>query len=200
MTRAEVCLDATKQPVLHTMRPISPLPTTLKRAILASTITGIRGMLVNLLERGPADDRPLVAANVVSNIQAPLVEKLGAAARICFVQHRRGAAQSSAEPRICELAWRAVYVHRSGLAQPGRRADHGARVRSFWENEFPGYFTGEVLSPIRNKVGAVLAAPALRNMRRQAASNLRITEAMDQNWNTSSRRMARRLRSIASCA
>jgi hypothetical protein len=57
-----------------------------------------------------------------------------------------------------------------------------SRVRTFWTEEFAGYgpqFAAEVVSPIQNKVGAVLAAPAIRNMLGQATSTLRIAEAMD---------------------
>ncbi|MBV9824734.1 MAG: hypothetical protein JO001_03495 [Alphaproteobacteria bacterium] len=57
-----------------------------------------------------------------------------------------------------------------------------ARVRSFWTEEFTGYSSqtaAEVVSPIQNKVGAILAAPAMRNMLGQATSGLKIAEAMD---------------------
>ena len=56
------------------------------------------------------------------------------------------------------------------------------RTRAFWTQEFESYperFAAEVVSPIQNKVGALLAAPAVRNMLGQATSTLRIAEAMD---------------------
>lgn len=56
------------------------------------------------------------------------------------------------------------------------------RTRTFWTEEFAGYsqqFATEVVAPIQNKVGALLAAPALRNMLGQATSTLKIAEAMD---------------------
>ena len=56
------------------------------------------------------------------------------------------------------------------------------RVRAFWETEFPksAQFAAEVVSPIQNKVGVLLAAPAVRNVLGQATSTLRLDEAMDQ--------------------
>jgi len=56
-------------------------------------------------------------------------------------------------------------------------------VRAFWVEEFAGYsaqFATEIVSPIQNKVGAVLAAPAVRNMLGQATGTLRVAEAMDE--------------------
>jgi type IV secretory pathway TraG/TraD family ATPase VirD4 len=57
------------------------------------------------------------------------------------------------------------------------------RVRALWQEEFAAYTpstAAEVVSPIQNKVGAVLAAPAMRNMLGQATSTLKIAEAMDE--------------------
>lgn len=57
------------------------------------------------------------------------------------------------------------------------------RVRAFWQEEFAAYSpqtAAEVVFAIQNKVGAVLAAPAVRNMLGQATSTLKIAEAMDE--------------------
>jgi hypothetical protein len=57
------------------------------------------------------------------------------------------------------------------------------RVKAFWTEEFAGYgreFAAEVVSPIQNKVGVLLATPALRNMLGQATSTLDIAAAMDE--------------------
>ena len=56
-------------------------------------------------------------------------------------------------------------------------------VRSFWDQEFPTWppqFMAQALSPLQNKLGALLAAPAMRLFLGQATSRLRIAEAMDE--------------------
>ena len=55
-------------------------------------------------------------------------------------------------------------------------------VRSYWETEFASYterFVVEAVSPIQNKIGTVLAVPALRNMLGQTRSTLNIRGIMD---------------------
>jgi hypothetical protein len=57
------------------------------------------------------------------------------------------------------------------------------RVQAFWQEEFAAYTpstAAEIVSPIQNKVGAVLAAPAVRNMVGQATSTFKVAEAMDE--------------------
>jgi hypothetical protein len=56
-------------------------------------------------------------------------------------------------------------------------------VRTFWQDEIPGFtagFAAESLSPLQNKLGALLSAPATRLMLGQATSGLRIAAAMDE--------------------
>jgi hypothetical protein len=62
------------------------------------------------------------------------------------------------------------------------RAVRDPRVRSFWTEEFTGFspsLRAEAVSPILNKVGAFLAAPAVRNVLGQATSTLRLPAVMD---------------------
>jgi TraM recognition site of TraD and TraG len=73
------------------------------------------------------------------------------------------------------------------FADPGYRSRivkeiRDPRVREFWEGEFPRYgpqFAAEIVSPVQNKIGTLLASPAARNMLGQATSTIDIAEAMD---------------------
>lgn len=56
-------------------------------------------------------------------------------------------------------------------------------IRHFWEVEFAQYnerFAMEAISPIQNKVGALLAPPAIRNMLGQVKSTIDIRAIMDR--------------------
>jgi hypothetical protein len=56
-------------------------------------------------------------------------------------------------------------------------------VRTFWDQEFPTWppqFAAQALSPLQNKLGALLSAPAMRLFLGQATSTLRLAEAMDE--------------------
>lgn len=136
----------------------------------------------NLLERVAPDDRPLVASNIVSTFKHIWGESWGprleyvlyntVAALLDFPLARGGVSLLGVPRMFTDPAYRARIV----------REIQDARVRSFWEQEFAGYspqFASEVVSPIQNKVGALLAAPAVRNMLGQATSTLRVAEAMD---------------------
>jgi hypothetical protein len=53
----------------------------------------------------------------------------------------------------------------------------------FWDQEFPHWppqFAAQALSPLQNKLGALLAAPAMRLTLGQATSTLRLAAAMDE--------------------
>lgn len=56
-------------------------------------------------------------------------------------------------------------------------------VRVFWQNEFAAYpdrLRAEAVAPIQNKIGTLLAAPAIRNMLGQPRSTLDIRRIMDR--------------------
>lgn len=137
----------------------------------------------NLLERVPSDERPLVAANVVATFKHLWRESWGprleyvlyntVAALLDFPPSRGGVSLLGVPRMFTDRDYRDRVVHEV----------RDARVRAFWESEFAGYsaqFAAEVVSPVQNKIGAVLAAPAVRNMLGQATGTLRVAEAMNE--------------------
>jgi len=137
----------------------------------------------NLLEQVPPDDRPLVVGSVVSTFKHIWRDSWGY--RLEYVLYNTIAAlldYPSARGGVSLLGVPRMFT------DPGYRARvvreiQDPRTRSFWTEEFAGYsqqFATEVVAPIQNKVGALLAAPAIRNMLGQATSTLKIAEAMDQ--------------------
>ena len=137
----------------------------------------------NLLERVEPDDRPLVAANVVATFKHLWRDRWGP--RLEYVLYNTIAALLDYPPSCGGVSLLGVPRMFTDRDYRGRivREIRDARVRAFWEEEFAGYsaqFAAEVMSPIQNKVGAVLAAPAVRNILGQATSTLRIGTAMDE--------------------
>ena len=56
-------------------------------------------------------------------------------------------------------------------------------VRRFWRDEYDAYdrrFRTEAIAPIQNKIGRLLAAPALRNMLAQPTSTINLRRMMDE--------------------
>jgi hypothetical protein len=136
----------------------------------------------NLLERVPRDDRPLVAANIVATFKHLWRESWGP--RLEYVLYNTVGALLDYPPSrgaVSLLGVPRMFTDRDYRDRVVSEIQD-ARVRSFWSEEFSGYstqFATEVVSPIQNKVGAVLAAPAVRYMLGQATSTLKIAEAMD---------------------
>ncbi len=137
----------------------------------------------NLLERVPPDDRPLVAANVVATFKHLWRESWGP--RLEYVLYNTVAALLDYPPArgaVSLLGVPRMFTDRDYRDRIVREI-RDARVRAFWEEEFAGYsaqFAAEIVSPVQNKIGAVLAAPAVRNMLGQATSTLRVADAMDE--------------------
>jgi hypothetical protein len=137
----------------------------------------------NLLERVPADDRPLVAANIVATFKHLWRESWGP--RLEYVLYNTVAAlldYPASRGGVSLLGVPRMFTDRDYRERIVREIQD-ARVRSFWSEEFPAYptsFAAEVVSPVQNKIGAVLAAPAVRNMLGQATSTLRVADAMDE--------------------
>jgi hypothetical protein len=137
----------------------------------------------NLLERVAADDRPLVAANVVATFKHLWRESWGP--RLEYVLYNTVAAlldYPASRGGVSLLGVPRMFTDRDYRDRIVNEIQD-ARVRSFWAEEFPSYpssFAAEVVSPVQNKIGAVLAAPAVRNILGQATSTLRVAEAMDE--------------------
>jgi len=136
----------------------------------------------NMLQHAPPDDRPRIAANVVGTFKhiwrdswGPRLEYVlynTVAALLDFPAARGGVSLLGVPRMFTDAAYRARVV----------KEIRDQRVRAFWVEEFAAYgpqFATEVVSPVQNKIGALLAAPAIRNMLGQATSTLDIAEAMD---------------------
>src|SRR5262249_49323519 len=115
---------------------------------------------LNLLEPVAPDERPLVTSSVVVTFRHLWADSWGP--RLEYILYNTIAALLDFPP-----AWGGVSllgVPRMFTDQAYRekvvRAARDPRVRDFWEREFPGYsasFRSEAVSPIQNKVGALLA-------------------------------------------
>src|SRR5216683_7397383 len=136
----------------------------------------------NLLEQVPPDDRPLVAASVVATFKHLWRESWGP--RLEYVLYNTVSALLDFPPSRGGVSLLGVPRMFSDREYRDRvvREINDPRTRDFWMQEFASYsqqHASEVVSPIQNKVGALLAAPAVRNMLGQATSTLKIAEAMD---------------------
>jgi energy-coupling factor transporter ATP-binding protein EcfA2 len=136
----------------------------------------------NLLEQVPPDDRPLVVASIVATFKHLWRDSWGY--RLEYVLYNTLAALLDYPPSrggVSLLGVPRMFTDREYRERIVREIQD-PRTRAYWTEEFPSYperFAAEVVSPIQNKVGALLAAPAIRNMLGQATSTLKIAEAMD---------------------
>ena len=137
---------------------------------------------LNLLEPVAADDRPLVASSVVAIFRHLWADSWGP--RLEYILYQTLAALldfPSGQGNVSLLAVPRMFTDQAYRERVVREV-RDPRVRGFWEQEFPGYspsLRAEAVSPIQNKVGAFLAAPAVRNVLCQARSTLRLPEVMD---------------------
>lgn len=126
------------------------------------------------------DDRPLVASNLVSAFKhlwrdswGPRLEYLlynTVAAILDAPDHLRPTILSI--PRMyVDREYREAIVHHIGDPQ----------VRQFWVEEFASWterFLTEVISPVQNKVGALVSSPALRNILGQWRPTINVAEIL----------------------
>lgn len=124
------------------------------------------------------DRRPLVAAHAVAAFKhlwgeswGPRLEYiLGASLRLLL--DAPGATLLGLPRLLTDDAYRARLLRT--CADPV--------IRAFWEEEFAAYhdrFRVEVIAPIQNKIGALLAPPAIRNILGQQRSTLNIPHLMN---------------------
>lgn len=138
----------------------------------------------NPLARVPTDERPLVAAGVVASIRhvfaaswGPRSEYILFCAVAALLDHgaKRGGASLMGVPRLfVDEAFR-ERVARDCL---------DAKVRSFWLDEFPRYperLQSEAVAPLQNKLGQLLAVPALRNVLGQVTSTIEPGAILENN-------------------
>jgi hypothetical protein len=132
---------------------------------------------LNFLTDISLSDRPLAAANLVASFKHVYAESWGPRMEYVFYCAVRSLMDSNltllALPRLfVEPIFRARIV----------RAVKDPFVRYFWHQQFPAWlkkFGPDLSGPIDNKVGAVLASPALRTVLAQHRSTLSINEIMD---------------------
>lgn len=137
----------------------------------------------NLLTREPAADRSLVASNIVSIFKHFWADSWGArseylllCAVLAVLDYPIGAGDVSllaVQRMLNDEAYRERVV-----AYVSNQA-----ARTFWEQEFPSWtpqFAAQCLSPIQNKLGALLSSDAARLMLGQARGGLRLDQAMDE--------------------
>lgn len=136
----------------------------------------------NVLQHAPPDDRPLIAANVVATFKHVWRDSWGP--RLEYVLYNTVAALLDFPPSrggVSLLGIPRMYTDADYRARVVKEI-RDQRVRAFWTQEFTAYSSQhatEVVSPVQNKIGALLAAPAIRNMLGQATSTLDLAEAMD---------------------
>jgi hypothetical protein len=137
----------------------------------------------NILEREPAEDRPLVASNIVSIFKHFWSDAWGArseylllcsvAAVLDYPDGLGDVSLLSVQRLLSDAEYRARVVSYS----------RNSAVRTFWDQEFPSWpaqFAAQAFAPVENKLGALLASPATRLILGQARSGFRIAEAMNQ--------------------
>ena len=121
---------------------------------------------INPFYHVPKDDRPLVASNLISAFKHLWSDSWGP--RLEYLLYNTLAAILDApdhlRPTILSIP--RMYVDDSyRIAIVSHIID--PQVRQFWECEFVTWnerFRAEIISPVQNKVGALVSAPALRNI------------------------------------
>ncbi|MGD9784057.1 MAG: type IV secretory system conjugative DNA transfer family protein [Hyphomicrobiaceae bacterium] len=132
----------------------------------------------NPMDRVPADRRPLVAAQLVAAFKHLFVDSWGPRLEYVLLNALR-LLLDARQPSL--IAMPRLFVDEAYRGQLLRTCPDPI-VRLFWTQVFTGYgerFASEVLSPVQNKVGAVLAVPALRNILGQQRSTIDVRRIMD---------------------
>lgn len=162
----------------------------------AQTIASLtpRGMMNNVIYLDPTDPHFTFGLNSLSNIPTP--DRALAAANIASAFKNIWA--DSWGPRLEFILTNALRLlldvrDQTFLGLPRLLVDEQFRtwlaqhcadpvVRYYWLKEFSGYDArqrAEVISPIQNKIGILLANPAIRSILCQNASTLNISRAMN---------------------
>lgn len=137
---------------------------------------------LNLLAPAPEEERPLIAAGVVSIMRhiwreswGPRSEYIAYNGLAAILDHsaKRGGVSLIALPRLfIDEAYRERVV----------RDCTDPKVRAFWLDEFAGYperLQAEAISPLQNKLGQLLNVPILRNVLSQATSTISFDEIIN---------------------
>ena len=133
----------------------------------------------NVLDRVQEDHRPVVADGIISAFHHVWPESWGARLEHFLLNATRALLDA---PGATLLGIPRLFTND---AYRGRitRLVRDPVVRSFWLNEYPSYdkrFLAEAHSPILNKIGRVLSAPAVRNIIAQPKSTIDLRRMMDE--------------------
>ena len=132
----------------------------------------------NPVERVPVDQRPLRAAHIIATFEHRWRDSWGP--RMSYILQNAvrllldapGVTLLGLPRLLTDEKYRATLL--KSCADPV--------IRRYWEVEYESYdkrFETEAISPILNKIGAVLATPALRNIIGQPKSTIDIPALMD---------------------
>lgn len=137
---------------------------------------------LNLLEPAAADERPLIAAGVVSIMRhiwrdswGPRSEYIAYNGLAALLDHsaKRGGVSLIGLPRMfTDERFRARVI----------RDCCDTKVRAFWLDEFANYperLQAEAVSPLQNKLGQLFNVPILRNVLAQATSTISFDEIIN---------------------
>ncbi|MFO1186259.1 MAG: TraM recognition domain-containing protein [Alphaproteobacteria bacterium] len=131
---------------------------------------------LNPLYHVPADSRALVAANLVAGFKHIWRESWGPRLEYILLNALLTLLDAPDRARPTLLAVPRLLTdanYRAWILSHTR----DPRVRAFWREEFASYterFANEALAPIQNKIGALLASPAVRNVIGQWGSRIDI--------------------------
>lgn len=132
----------------------------------------------NPVEQVPPDQRPLRAAHLVATFEHIWRESWGP--RMAYILENAirllldapGATLLGLPRLLIDPAYRSRLLKTCG----------DPVIRRFWEVEFSGFdtrFRTEAISPIQNKIGALLGSPVIRNILGQPTSTIDIAKIMD---------------------
>lgn len=131
----------------------------------------------NPMDRVAPDQRPLVAAQLVAAFKHLFADSWGPRLEYVLLNALR-LLLDARQPTLVALPRLLID---DGYRQQLLRTCTDPMVRLFWMREFAAYserLASEVLGPVQNKVGAVLAVPALRNILGQGRSTIDVRRIM----------------------
>jgi len=132
----------------------------------------------NPLERVPPDHRPLVAAHIATAFKHLWGDSWGPRLEYILGNSLRLLLDAPGTTLLGLPRLLVDETYRSRLLAACR----DPMVRAFWLHEFAAYhdrFVTEAVSPIQNKIGALLSPPALRNIIGQKRSTINIPAIMN---------------------
>ena len=132
----------------------------------------------NPLERVAPDHRPLVAAHIVAAFKHLWGDSWGPRLEYILENSIRLLLDAPGSTLLGLPRLLADDIYRSRLLM----TCNDPIIRAFWQREFAAYhdrFMTEAVSPIQNKIGALLSPPAIRNIIGQQRSTMNIPHLMN---------------------